>query len=348
MWSPQSCVVASVAACSLYLAYAYIYCSHKLLKTNVLNNDRLPSLVYLYMKYLAKALTRRTGRLYVAPSSRKDVVYTLLGCRLETPLLRRFCSAVGYGWDYPDTDFKDVPLCFPEFLCRRLLLMVLTDKDFRLSPAGLVHVRQSLKTLQPVDELKKGPFMLQVKVLEYRQTDAGVEVDICLTATARTGCPVWESVLTLLSKNKSHRGSPRRESESHPDEPVSEGIKQVKLRVPWTAGLQCVWALCDVSSSRLLSLPARLFGSRLQASPSLWMLSACLAEIEKHKGVGVITAPVSVTARFREPLPVPGRVNIAFWDTTGNGGESSAQGLSFHMQHDGSNISHVTGSISKS
>ena len=56
--------------------------------------------------------------------------------RLETPLLRRFCTAAGYGWDYPDTECRDTPLCFPEFLCRRLLLMLLTDRDFRLSPAG--------------------------------------------------------------------------------------------------------------------------------------------------------------------------------------------------------------------
>lgn len=79
-------------------------------------------------------------------------------------------------------------------------------------------MRQSLKTLQPVDEMKKGPFTLQVRVLVYRQIDAGVEVDICLTATSRTGCPVWESVLTLLSENKLHkttsRGSPRQENES--------------------------------------------------------------------------------------------------------------------------------------
>lgn len=189
-----------------------------------------------------------------------------------------------------------------------------------------------------MDELKKGPFTLRVQVLEYRQVDAGVEVDVCLTATARTGCAVWESVLTLLSKNKSHKASrclPRKESESEqpfsddknvfsllfyaalcliftqstftldiwltqlvqtqtlpgfldlsgqPDEAVSENVKQVEVRIPRSAGLRCVWSFCDFSPYWLLSLPARLFGCRLQASPSLWMLSVCLAEIEKHKG----------------------------------------------------------------
>ncbi len=65
--------------------------------------------------------------------------------RLETLLLRRFCGAAGYGWDYPDSEYRDIPLCFPEFLCCRLLLMVLTDGSFRLSPAGTRHIQHVSK-----------------------------------------------------------------------------------------------------------------------------------------------------------------------------------------------------------
>ncbi|XP_074493308.1 uncharacterized protein LOC141768817 isoform X1 [Sebastes fasciatus] len=349
MGSAQSSCVASLSVCSVYLLYVHIYGSYKLLKTNVLN-ERLPSFVYLYIKYVTKAVTRRTGCLQPAATEKRDVVYTLLNCRLETPLLRRFCSAAGYGWDYPDTEYRDIPLCFPEILCRRLLLMALTDENFRLSPAGLVRVRQSLKTLEPVDELKKGPFMLQVRVQEYRQTDAGVEVDICLSATSRTGCPVWQSVLTLLSKNKLHKASrllPKSEHQRQPDEPVPEDVKQIELRVPRTTGLQSVWSFSDHFPYRLLSLPARLFGYRSHTTPSLWVLSICLAEIEKHKGVGVITAPVNITVQFKEPLSVPGRVTIQLRETTQNGGHSPAQGLSFYMQQHGSNISHMMGLISR-
>lgn len=71
----------------------------------------------------------------------------------------------------------------------------------------LIRVRQSLKTHQPVDELKKGAFTLQARVLVYRKVAAGVEVDICLSAISRSGNPVWESVLTFLSQNKLHKAS---------------------------------------------------------------------------------------------------------------------------------------------
>ncbi|XP_029296567.1 uncharacterized protein LOC115014060 [Cottoperca gobio] len=343
MGNAQSYVVPSLSACCVYLVYVHIYCSYRLLRTNVLYDEKLPSFVYLYIKYGSKALFWRPGCLHTHTANQPEVVYTVLNCRLQTPLLRRFCSAAGYGWDYPDTEYRDVPLCFPEVLCRRLLLMALTDHNFQLSPAGLLRVRQSVKTLQPVDELKKGPFRLQVRVQEYRQLEAGQEVDVCLSATSRTGCPVWESVLTLLSQNKLHKVSRRSPENKHGRQP--DDVKQVELRVPRTTGLQCVWFFSDCSPYRLLSLAARLFGNRSQGAPSLWMLSVCLAEIEKHKGVGVITAPVSVSAQFKEPLLVPGRVTIKFWETTKDVGESPAIG--FHMQQHGSDISHVTGLISR-
>lgn len=75
----QSCVVASLTVCSVYVVYVHLYSSHKLLKTSVLKHDRLPSFAYLYVKYLTKALTRRKGCLYARNT--RDVVYTIVGCR---------------------------------------------------------------------------------------------------------------------------------------------------------------------------------------------------------------------------------------------------------------------------
>lgn len=79
MGSVQSCAAASLAVCSMYFVYVHIYCSHTLLKRNVLNNDRLPGFVYLYIKYLCKAVTRRTGCLYA--TNKRELVYTIFNCR---------------------------------------------------------------------------------------------------------------------------------------------------------------------------------------------------------------------------------------------------------------------------
>ncbi|XP_029960421.1 uncharacterized protein LOC115397987 [Salarias fasciatus] len=340
MGNVHSCVVASLSLFSVYLFYVHVYRAHRVLKSSVLHSDGLPSSAYLCVKYVLRASTRTPGRLY-ADAEKRHVVFTLLNCRLQTPVLRRFCSLAGYGWDYPDSEYRDVPLCFPEFLCSRLTLILLTDGNFRLSPAGLVRLRQTLKTLQPVDELKKGPFTLQVEVVEYRQVDAGVEVDVRLSAASRSGCLVWESVLTLLSKDRRlqplQAGRRSQQDDGRPDEP--EKVKQVELRVPGTSGLQC---LC--SFSVFSSLP-RLPGSR--AAPPLWMLSVCLAEIEKHRGVGVLTAPVSVRVQYRNRLTAPAEVTLRFWETSGGEeGSRPPRGFGFLMERHGA--SHLVGLISRS
>ncbi|XP_061585745.1 uncharacterized protein si:ch211-12e13.1 [Cololabis saira] len=349
MEAGRNVVVVSLSLFSLYFVYAHIYRSHRLLRTNVLHSDHLPSLVYVYVKYLLRVIGRRAGCLVSAGT--QQLVYTLTSCSVENSRLRRFCSRAGYGWDYPDTEYRDIPLCFPEFLCCRLLDLLFTDENFRLSPAGLVRVRQRLKTLQPVDELKKGPFTLQARALEYRQGDAGVEVDVCLTASSRSGSPVWESVLTLLSRNKLHkpsRCSPADgdTSERH-DDPLAENETQVELSVPTMTGLRCLCSFSDSPPHRLLSVPFGFLGFRSQTVPSLWVLSVCLAEIEKHRGVEVITAPVNVTAQFMEPLLAPGKVRIRFWDQPRDVGQSCATDLSFSMEQRGRRTLQVVGRISR-
>lgn len=84
MGSAQSCIVASLSVCSVYLGYVHIYCSYKLLKTNVLDGDNLPSFLYLYIKYWSRALTRRTLDVCATPSTGDASGYTVLKCRWAT------------------------------------------------------------------------------------------------------------------------------------------------------------------------------------------------------------------------------------------------------------------------
>lgn len=64
-----------------------------------------------------------------------------------------------------------------------------------------------------------------------------------------------------------------------------ENMKQVEISVPRSTGLQCVWPFTDYSPHLLLlSLPAIFCGLKSKTAPGLWMLSVCLAEMEKHKG----------------------------------------------------------------
>lgn len=81
MGNAQSYVASSLAACSIYFVYIHIFRSHKLLRTRVLDHKRLPSYVYLYIRYFSRALTRKRGCLIAAGTKSREVIYTVLDCR---------------------------------------------------------------------------------------------------------------------------------------------------------------------------------------------------------------------------------------------------------------------------
>lgn len=334
MGNAQSQVLASLSLCSLYFVYAKVYRSYDLLKTNQLHGDTLPSFLYLFMRYLARSWTRTAG---CCATDESTLEFTAHSCRLDPLVLRRFCSVSGYGWDYPDSEYRDVPLCFPEALSLKLLLMILTDRNFRLSPAGLTRVRQSIRTLEPIDELKKGPFQLRASVLVYRTVSGGVEVDIGLSATSRMQRLVWESVLTLMSPDKSHR---KTTALAHTEGQLD--MKQVELKVPRLPTMLC--SSSDFSLWRVLSA---LCGFQPLTSPRLLMLSLCLAEIEKHKGVKAVSAPACVTAQFTaETQTMHSKVQIQFYHSTKTENQVS-QTMFFSLSNVGSSRSLVEGHILK-
>ncbi|CAB1321680.1 unnamed protein product, partial [Coregonus sp. 'balchen'] len=60
------------------------------------------------------ALLKRQGHFYSCDGDVKGrVAFTIFNCRFNKDLLRRFCSAAGYGWDYPDNEFRDITLYIP-------------------------------------------------------------------------------------------------------------------------------------------------------------------------------------------------------------------------------------------
>ncbi|KAI1900177.1 hypothetical protein AGOR_G00047320 [Albula goreensis] len=182
------------------------------------------------------ALCKRQGKLYPINGTTENVTFTIFNCRMQSKHLRRYCSAFGYGWDYPDSTFRDIPLCYPEVLLFRLLAMVVCSDGFRLSPVGLVCVSQTIRTFQPIDELKKGPFSLQAGVMEYRAVEEGIEVDVELTAASRADQPVWEGHVTLLSRDMKGITSKPPTAQGLLGRYESEEVKVVEIPVPWSTG----------------------------------------------------------------------------------------------------------------
>ncbi|KAK7172623.1 hypothetical protein R3I93_002667 [Phoxinus phoxinus] len=232
-----------------------------------------------------------------------ELVFTLINCRYDAASLRRFCSVSGYGWDYPDSVFRDVPLCYPELLFTRLLTMIVCSERFKLSPMGLLSVREVLTLTEAVDELKRGTFSLQARVLEYRTVSAGVEVDLTLTAS-RHQQTIWTTTLTLLSPNNKFRPEAQPDFEITHD-PVPE--RCISLAVPWSSGVRCAWVFGDLCPLHAFTRPS---------AHMLWMFSRCMAEMEKHNGVEVVRAPLTVSVRYKQPVSFPRKFTIRVSENT--------------------------------
>ncbi|XP_056313323.1 uncharacterized protein si:ch211-12e13.1 [Danio aesculapii] len=314
----------------VYLFHSVFYSSHTIFKTQTVfeSQTHLPGCLYLMTRYIYQSLRKKRGQMRKDKETNDELVFTVINCRYDGVSLRRFCSVSGYGWDYPDSVFRDLPLCFPEFLFKRLITMIVCSDRFLLSPSGLLVVSETVSLTEAVDELKKGPFSLQALVLDYRTASSGVEVDLTLRAS-RHQRPVWSSTLTLLSPRNTHT------PEAQPDlnithDPASE--RCLSLAVSWSSAVRCAWLFDDVFGWWRFICPT--------AHP-LWMFARCMAEMEKHKGVEVVRAPLTVSVCYKQPVCFPRTVNIRVSENTS---ETTA---SFSMEEQRTGTLFISGQIKR-
>ncbi|KAG9261600.1 hypothetical protein AMEX_G25179 [Astyanax mexicanus] len=279
----------------------------------------LPGSLRLLSAYIQQRLRRKRGHLKTEKSP-GELLLTLINCRYEVVSLRRYCSTVGYGWDYPDSTFRDIPLLYPQFLCSRLISMITCSDRFGLSPYGLVCVSERVKLLQPVDELKRGKFSLRVGVAGYRCVSGGVEVDLALSMRTvhqqeeeENG---WSSTITLLSPNTTHTHTLQPDTHTADDGVSSvKSVRSVRVSVPWWAGEG------GVGPGLSALLPSCLQG--YGCTPALWAISRCLAETEKIRGADAVRAPLSLTVCYAQPLRLPKTVTITIKENTGSSHSSA-------------------------
>ncbi|KAL7836142.1 hypothetical protein AOLI_G00274260 [Acnodon oligacanthus] len=237
----------------------------------------------------------------------QQLLITLINCRYEVVSLRRYCSAVGYGWDYPDSTFRDIPLFYPQFLCSRLISMVTCSPRFRLRPYGLLGVCQTVRLLKPLDELKRGTFSL-------REEEG------------------WSSTITLISPHTAHtRGLQRHAADDSTFE------RCIRVAVPWWASVMCG------GPGFSLPLPSSLLGYGCPAT--LWAVSRCLAETEKLKGADAVRAPLTLTAHYRRPLRLPRAVSIRIRESSTSSHSSADRSYTFTMEDDTAQTLILTGEM---
>ncbi|XP_039613931.1 uncharacterized protein si:ch211-12e13.1 [Polypterus senegalus] len=301
----------------------------------------LPSWLYLLCRVAVRKFGARGRRAdEFKAGGGVGIAFTLLNCRLNSQSLRRFCEACGYGWDYPDSTGRDIPLCYPEILFTCLLVMIISSDRFRLSPLGLINVRSFTKTFQPVDEIKKGPFLLQASLVEYRSVEAGTEVDIALELKDQAMKPVWKSEVTLLQESTNSSNTTNVAKSEDPKD-----LKVVNIQVPRITRLKHACASVNYDCVCVLWLVIKqLLGHKDTLPNGFWMVSRCMAELEKYQGTDAVRAPVCVQVTFNHSLLRSAKAIIKFWKMHPETSMVASRAYQFKMEESESGILYAAGS----
>jgi hypothetical protein len=119
------------------------------------------------------------------------------GVRIDPVRLARFRDVCGN----PD-DGLLVPPAYPECLFLGTMSVAVLSNAFPFSPFGLIHVRQRIALMRPIDP--GATLDLSCRFTEIRETERGFEVDFAMRADAAK-IEAWNGTATLLSRNERTR-----------------------------------------------------------------------------------------------------------------------------------------------
>lgn len=245
-------------------------------------------------------------------------------------LFRKVCENPTHG--------LAVPPAFLECLFLGPMAEVVLSETFPLSPFGLIHVRQRIAMLRPIDPNE--PVDLFCRLDEFRETDRGIEVDFGLHAIV-AGSDVWNGTTTVLSRNRAVRSGSRRSREkSMVWIPKGEAIRSFFVRVPEDTGRRYARASGDWNPHHLYPATARLLGYRRAIAHGMWTLARTLALIESERS---FVLPIEAEATFKRPIFLPSEVAIRLLDQHLVDNEASA--IRFEVCNAKNGELHMIGSV---
>jgi acyl dehydratase len=214
---------------------------------------------------------------------------------------------------------------------------VLSDA-FPFSPFGLIHVRQRIALLRPIDP--DATLDLSCRVAEIRETDRGFEVDFSLRADV-AGTETWNGTTTLLSRNKRARSGSRRDrGELTSWIPEKEPFRSILIRVPEDTGRRYAAASGDWNPHHLYPATARLVGYRRAIAHGMWTFARTLAAIEAERDFSL---PIEADTSFKRPIFLPAEIEIRLMDERLVG--SGVHPVRFEVRDAHNGEPHMAGSI---
>ena len=242
-----------------------------------------------------RTLTRRTGDVVVPRLTVEVPALHVRPRQLEA--YRALCGFRGV----------DVPTTFPQVMASGLQVHMLTRREFPLPLFGAVHVRNTIREIQPLRSAKD--YRVRVGVLETVRVASGIELAVA-TCFYEEGTLVWESIATALYR-VTGRASAMHTTAPHP--PADDSPELATFDASSTIGRRYGRVSRDLNPIHLCRLCGRLFGFPRHIAHGMWSLARCVALLQDD----VPAPPFEIAVEFKQPLLLPSRVSLLRSDGTG-------------------------------
>jgi acyl dehydratase len=276
----------------------------------------LPSIWRSY----ARALTARRPPL--APPGVRVEGVSLEARQVVAPAagLAAYRRTCGFAADAPA-----LPLTYPHALASPLHLALLTGPAFPVRPLGLVHLRNTIRSLRRLPDA--APLDLRCRIEGPRETERGQEFEL-VTEVRVDGALGWSETAVVLARRPGAGGgrkAPAAAAASAPAAPLA------RWELPADLGRRYAAASGDWNPIHLTAASARLFGFRRAIVQGMWSLARCVAELDPGGQA------VTVEAAFKLPVFLP--ATVALHATRG------PSGTDFALTDGAGARPHLTGSL---
>ena len=215
-----------------------------------------------------------------------------------------------------------LPPTYPHILAFPLAMHLMSNVDFPLPLARIVHLANRIEVLRPVDAQER--LELTVRAADLRDHERGRQVDVHASASV-DGEVVWRGVSTYLHRaGSSERAAPR----DRPAPPAATAV--------WRVGREVGPRYAAVSGDRnpihTSRLAARALGFRRTIAHGMWSKARCLAALE-----GRLPDRYTVEVAFKLPVLLPATVDFS--------AVPAGDGWAVALHGHGSAGPHLTGTV---
>ena len=203
-----------------------------------------------------------------------------------------------------------LPPAYLHVLAMPLHMQLFVVKNFPVKVLGLIHLRNTIRVLGPVDE--RAPLRMVVRFSTLRVTDYGQEYDFT-TSYEQNSAVVWEEVSTMFARGNSapKEGSkrPTIERSNHPE----AGVATDALEVTDNTGWRYARVSGDFNPIHLTARTAKMFGFKQAVAHGMWSMGRCLAAAAPH----IPNARIQIDTQFKLPVYIPSQALARTWAVPG-------------------------------